>query len=197
MSTTVVDLLRHGELEGGVRYRGDTEAALTEAGRAQMDAVWDQLCGKVEGIVTSPLLRCAGPSRKWARAAGIPCRVDPDIREMRYGQWEGLSREEIEWQFPGWLARWRENPVGMQIPQAENVEDFSRRIRQGWESMLRHHIGKRTLLVGHSGTLRVILALVLGAPLSTIRRFAMPYASWSRIIRDNSGIYLEFFNRRP
>lgn len=197
MPTTIIDLLRHGELEGGVRYRGNIEEALTDAGRSHMDDVWRHLREKVEIIATSPLGRCREPAEAWAKHANIPCHIEPRLCEMHYGAWEGLNKEEIEQQFPGWLARWRENPVGMEIPGAERVEAFAERVVEGWEALLKKHAGKHVLVVGHSGTLRVILAHVLGAPLPTIRRLVMPYGSWIRVLHDNGHSYLEYLNRKP
>jgi len=194
--TTTIDLLRHGALEGGIRYRGNTEAALTRAGREAMDTVWHELHGSIDAIVTSPLSRCRQPAETWAKEAGIFCRVEPNIREMDYGAWEGLSKEEIEARFPGMLSRWRENPVGIQVPEAERIEDFARRVLKGWEAILHESAGKHVLVVAHSGSLRVILAHVLGAPLPAIRRFAMPYASWNRVILNDNNPHLEYLNRR-
>ncbi len=194
MSITVVDLLRHGELEGGVRYRGNIEAGLTRAGRERMDAVWRRLRGKVEVIVTSPLHRCVGPAHDWAEITGVPCRIEPRIREMHYGAWEGLNKEEIEREFPGLLSRWRENPVGMQIPGAENLEHFARRVVAGWESIIHENEGRHVLAVAHSGSLRIILAHVLGAPLSSVRRLIVPYTSWSRVICQDGRPALDFLN---
>jgi alpha-ribazole phosphatase/probable phosphoglycerate mutase len=196
MMTTTIDLLRHGALEGGIRYRGNTEAALTQEGRAAMDAVWRKLDGSIDAIVTSPMSRCRQPAEAWAKEAGISCRVEPNIREMDYGAWEGLSKEEIETRFPGMLSRWRENPVGMQILGAERIEDFAGRVIEGWKVIVDESSGKHVLVVAHSGSLRVILAHVLGAPLPTIRRFAMPYASWNRVIDDHGKLCLEYLNRR-
>jgi len=192
----VIDLLRHGALKGGIRYRGNTEAALTKAGREAMDVVWHELHGSIDAIVTSPMSRCRQPAEAWAKKAGIPCQVEPNIHEMDYGAWEGLSQEEIEMRFPGMLSRWRENPVGMRIPDAERIEDFARRVLEGWEAILCASTGKHVLVVAHSGSLRVILAHVLGAPLPTIRRFAMPYVSWSRVIDDRGKLCLEYLNQR-
>jgi len=220
MMTTTIDLLRHGELEGGIRYRGNTEAALTMAGRMAMDAVWRKLDGDIGAIVTSPLSRCRQPAESWAAAAGIDCRIEPNIREMEYGVWEGLSKEQIEVRFPGMLSRWRENPAGMQIPEAEAIEDFAQRVIEGWQAIVDESAGKHVLVVAHSGSLRVILAHVLGAPLyvrlprsdglamtdrvevghcersAAIRQFAMPYASWSRVIFNGNNPRLEYLNRR-
>jgi alpha-ribazole phosphatase len=194
---TTVDLLRHGELEGGIKYRGNVEEALTGAGRLQMDQVWRQLVSSVDLIITSPLSRCREPSQAWAVEAGIPCVVEDRFCEMHYGEWEGLSKREIEARFPGELAKWRDNPAGRQIPGAECVEMFAERVIEGWHDVFKAHAGKHLLLVAHSGSLRVILAETLNAPLSTIRQFAMPFASWNRVIDDGGKPFLEYLNRLP
>jgi len=197
MSGTTIELLRHGALVGGLRYRGSIEADLTTAGRADMDAVWAKLNAQVGVIVTSPLGRCRKPAEDWAAQAGIACEDVDDFREKFYGEWESLSADEIEQGFPGMLPRWRENPVGMQIPGAERIEDFATRVVRAWDALLGRHAGQHILLLGHSGTLRVILAHVLGADLPTTRRFAMPYAAWSRVHVDNHRSLLSALNCRP
>lgn len=195
MDGTSVDLLRHGELSGGIRYRGTTEAELTPAGRAAMDAVWGQIADRVDLILTSPLGRCRGPAQEWARQAGIVCEVVDDFREMHYGEWEGLTPGKIEQRFPGMLSRWRKNPAGLSIPGAESIEEFALRVVAAWENTMVTHAGRRLLLVGHSGALRMILAHVLGAPLSATRRFMVPYASWSRIQEAECGYLITYLNR--
>lgn len=192
---TTVDLLRHGELEGGIRYRGSIEDDLTPVGRAQMDAVWRELAQRVEVIVTSPLRRCLEPVREWAGDAGIPYMVEDRLREMHYGAWEGLSRHEIEERYPGVLAQWRVNPEGIRIPGAEHIEAFADRVKGGWREVLHQHHGRHVLLVAHSGTLRVILAEALKASLPATRQFSMPYASWSRIVQEGDRSLLEYLNR--
>ncbi|OIO70302.1 MAG: cobalamin biosynthesis protein CobC [Zetaproteobacteria bacterium CG12_big_fil_rev_8_21_14_0_65_55_1124] len=197
MTETTIDLLRHGALVGGVRYRGNIEAELTAAGRADMDAVWAQLNTQVGLIVSSPLGRCRKPAEEWSNQSGIACEIVDDFREMHYGEWEGLGADEIEQRFPGQLACWRENPVGMQIPGAESIEDFAARVVRAWGGMLRAHAGHHLLVVAHSGTLRVILAHVLGAGLPSTRRFAMPYAAWSRVHVSHDRCLLTELNRKP
>ncbi|MDX8391677.1 MAG: histidine phosphatase family protein [Mariprofundaceae bacterium] len=192
---TTIDLLRHGALIGGMRYRGTTEAQLSEAGRTAMDAIWAQLSGRVDCIVSSPLSRCREAANAWSAQAGIDCDIIDDLREMHYGAWEGLRAADIEQQFPSMLAKWRENPVGMQIPDAETIEDFAARIIHAWQRVLQAADGKHVLLVAHSGTLRVILTHVLGASLAATRRMDVPYASWSRVVVDGDQCRLVYLNR--
>ena len=65
-----MDLLRHGALEGGVKYRGSVDDPLTSEGRQQMNTVWSRLDGGIDLIISSPLCRCAEPAWVHEIAAG-------------------------------------------------------------------------------------------------------------------------------
>jgi len=189
-----VDLLRHGAPEGGVRYRGTVDDPLTAEGRAEMDAVWTQLAGDVERIVASPLRRCLAPARAWAEQAGIPLMIEPRMAEMRYGVWEGLTADDIRGRYPGMLERWRSDPEGMRIPEAETVAELAARVAAFWADLCTGGEGGRILVVAHSGSLRMLIAQVLGAPTVTTRRMDMPYACWSRITVRQGHPSLVFHN---
>ena len=69
----IVDLLRHGELEGGIKYRGHTDDPLTTSGQLAMIQIWQQLQHDVEIIITSPLSRCCILANEWANTARFLC----------------------------------------------------------------------------------------------------------------------------
>lgn len=195
-----VDLLRHGELVGGIKYRGQkVDDPLTENGRQQMDAVWEQLKSEVDLIITSPLSRCAQPAKAWAAEAGIPCIEEPRILELAYGEWDGLTKDEIRARYPGMLEQWRANPEGMVIPGAETMAQLQERIADLWDDCVADYAGKHLMVVAHSGSLRALITHVLAAPVATMRRMSFPYASWSRVVigEDNELPALEFLNRQP
>ncbi|MDX8407160.1 MAG: histidine phosphatase family protein [Mariprofundaceae bacterium] len=187
----IIDLLRHGELEGGVKYRGLVDDPLTGAGRRSMDAVWQHLRGDVGRIIASPLSRCAAPASDWAGETDARLLIEERIAEMHYGDWEGLSAEEIQQGWPGMLERWRADPTGMRPPGGESPEALRERLSDFWQELTGDVSGEHVLIVAHSGSLRMLLAIVLGAPIAASRRFAMPYACWSRIIADAEGVRLE------
>lgn len=189
-----VDLLRHGELEGGIKYRGQTDDPLTAAGRASMDMVWEALQDDVDVIISSPLPRCAGPARQWAESAGIPLEIDARIAELRYGEWEGLTMEAIEEKYPGMLARWRANPQGIQIPGGESMDALQERVASFWEDVTNRHSEEHILIVAHSGSLRMLIAHVLNAPIISTRHMQMPYGCWSRICHKQETNCVEFLN---
>ena len=81
MSTTLIDLIRHGEPEGGPMFRGQTDHPLSELGWHQMrqatatDDHWDV-------IVTSPLTRCLGFATTLSEQLGLPVHTEERLREI-------------------------------------------------------------------------------------------------------------------
>ncbi|MDX8395202.1 MAG: histidine phosphatase family protein [Mariprofundaceae bacterium] len=191
----IVDVLRHGALEGGEKYRGHTEEALTPEGRFDMQKVWQEICFSVDVIVSSPLSRCAEPAKEWAEEACIPHVIEPNIIEMYYGVWEGKTKQEIEAEFPGMLKQWRENPEGIHIPDAEMVEQLQQRIILFWEKLCSDYADKHVLIIAHSGSSRMLVSHVLAAPIVSTRRMSVPYAAWSRIEHNQGESRLVFLNQ--
>lgn len=191
-----VNLLRHGALEGGIKYRGQTDDPLTIQGRSDMDAVWQNLNSDVDLIITSPLSRCAEPATTWAKQAHIPCIIEPRITEMHYGAWEGKTSETISAEFPGMLEQWRRDPTGMRPPGGESPEEMHKRLQTWLTEISTRYQNKQLLVVSHSGTLRMLIALALRAPIASTRHMDMPYACWSRLYCDELGARLAFHQRK-
>ncbi len=187
-----IDLLRHGALQGGVKYRGTLDEALTPAGRKAMNDVWQQLQDEVDTIICSPLSRCAEPASSWATQAGISCVVEPAIQELSYGDWEGLTAEQIEYAYPGMLQAWRQDPTSMTPPNGESMLDFAKRTQVFLHHLIQEYEQGHVLLVAHSGSIRMLIAHALQAPIVSTRHLSMPYACWSRLSVDNGHISLQF-----
>jgi alpha-ribazole phosphatase/probable phosphoglycerate mutase len=194
-SMLIIDLLRHGALEGGVKYRGSLDETLMQAGREAMDNVWQRLRDEVDMIICSPLSRCAEPASSWAAQAGIPCVVEPAIQELSYGDWEGMTAEQIENAYPGVLQAWRQDPTQMTPPNGESMLTFSNRIEDFLYHLTQEHKQGHVLLVAHSGSIRMLIAHALQAPIVSTRHMSMPYACWSRLSVDNGHISLQFHAR--
>lgn len=190
-----VDLLRHGELEGGVKYRGRVDDPLTAAGRTSMDGVWEQIGSDIDLVISSPLSRCSQPAESWAEEVGISCEIDPRVAEMHYGEWEGLKAEEIMVRYPGLLEKWRMNPEGVQVPGGESIVQLRDRVADFWSDICKQHDEKRLLIVGHSGSIRMLMAHILSAPIVTTRAMQMPYGCWSRAACYDGRSELIFHNR--
>ncbi len=187
MSVTVVDIMRHGEPEGGRRYRGQVDDPLSAEGWRQMRAaVGDH--HPWQAVVTSPLVRCADFSVELAGRWVLPVETDPRFMERGYGTWEGKSHAELEAADPAGYARFRRDPAGHSPPGAEPLDFFVARVREAWEDLLTHHTGRHVLLVAHAGIVRLSLALALEFPLERLFAIQVDYASLTRLkVEEKAG----------
>jgi len=183
---TRIDLLRHGEPDGGRRYRGRIDDPLNEAGWQQM---WRAVSGNDpwQQVVSSPLSRCLAFAEELGKRRDIPVSVEPAFIEVGFGDWEGRSHEELSAQDPGVLERFRADPLGNRPRGAEPLHDFSARVAAGFGLLLEQYAGRHVLVIAHAGVIRAVLCHALGAPLSSMYRFRVDYAAMSRISVDTAG----------
>lgn len=179
---TTVDLLRHGEPEGGQKFRGALDDPLSALGWKQLrTAVGDYRDWEV--IVSSPLIRCAAFAKELAERLDRPLEIAPDFRELSFGIWEGRTSAEVYAADSLALTQFWRDPVAHPIPGGEAVSDFDRRIGIAWKALLERYQGQHVLLVAHGGTIRMALRQALDLPLRNLWRFEVPYAALSRVRR--------------
>lgn len=186
--TTMIDLLRHGEVEGGDIFRGSTDDSLTDDG-------WDQMQATLQGdaewdvIISSPLLRCAEFSESLADQEDIKLEIIDAFQEIDFGEWEGQSPDDLIKDNDDILKRWWLSPIKQTPPEGENFYDFRARVLKSLNSMIEKHKGKHILLVTHAGVIRVILMYILGMQEENLFRLNVDYASIStiRMYHDDTG----------
>jgi len=180
LSSTLIDLLRHGEPRGGAKFRGHTDDPLSETG-------WTQMRAAVQGespwqvVVSSPLLRCAEFAAELAARAGVPLETEDRFKEIGFGEWEGRTSEELMQSAPDCLDLFWRDPARYTPPGGEALAAFAARVTASWSDTLARHAGKKILLVAHGGVNRVILCHVLQIPLQNMFRLQVPFAGRSRI----------------
>ena len=190
---TVIDLLRHGEPEGGRMYRGGgTDHVLSATGWEQMHASIEKRVVKDEAdwqaIISSPMLRCKEFSEHLAQEKNIPIQVIENLREAGYGSWEGRTptniKEESEEQYWDFFT----DPVNSRPAEAEPLEFFTPRINEVFGKVLTEYQGKHVLLVSHLAVTRAIIGIILGMPLASQQLIDMPFAGMLRIMNDRKGL---------
>jgi probable phosphoglycerate mutase len=166
-------LLRHGETEWSLsgRHTGRTELGLTETGREQAklaaDAL-DVLSLDNPLVVSSPRKRALVT----AELAGLTVdEVSPLLAEWDYGDYEGLTTQEIRQSVPGWLV-WTHG-----CPGGESLQQVSDRADRAIEFALEHMKSRDVLFVGHGHFSRAVVTRWVQLEISEGIRFAMVAAS--------------------
>lgn len=177
---TTVDLFRHGQPDGGDKYRGSLDDPLSPTGWEQMAQVLGHHA-PWQVVVTSPLRRCADFAGELATRLGVDLEVAKAFREMNFGHWEGrTSAELLQSDRERLLSFWRD-PLHNPPPDGEHLDQVRQRVVAAWESLLARHPGRHILLVTHGGIIRVLLGHLLGMPFEHLSRLLVPYAAISRV----------------
>jgi alpha-ribazole phosphatase/probable phosphoglycerate mutase len=178
---THIELLRHGEPAGGRRYRGTLDDPLSDLGWAQMRARVADRTGW-DAVISSPLQRCREFAMEIAAKRELPLLVVPELQEIGFGDWEGLTADEVHQRDPNALRSFWADPVNNTPPGAEPLTTFHQRITAVWEQLLQARRGEKLLLVAHAGVIRICLMQVLKMPLDAIYRLDIPYAGLSQVV---------------
>lgn len=175
--TTSIDVLRHGEPEGGTRYRGSgVDDPLTDIGWQQM---WDAVDGRSDWtqIVSSPMRRANAFAEELSQKLDLPVEVDDRFKEIGFGVWEGRTPEEIIAEDPDALDHFFADPVNNRPEGAESLEDFSDRVWMAYGDVVERFSGEHVLIVAHAGVARAIVANTLHMPLDDVySRLKITYA---------------------
>lgn len=190
-TSTIIDLIRHGEPEGGRMYRGGgTDHPLSEAGWQMMQQSIDRNCADWSAIVSSPMLRCCVFSENLASTLNRPLDIKEDFREAGYGAWEGRTPAEIKADSKDDYWAFFDDPVNCRPAQAEPLDEFTARIDRIFQKVLEEYQGQHILLVSHLAVTRAIIGTILGMPMASQQLIDMPFAGMLRIINDRKGLRL-------
>ncbi len=165
-------LVRHGETVGqsSIRYFGSTDVRLSPLGCRQMEQVRAALQEEAFGAVyTSTLQRTITAAR--IIAPEVPPQALAGFNEVSFGEWEGLTREEIQARDPELFRRWRATLNDFAYPGGDHAPTFRARVVDAWRALL-PLAPECALLVVHRGVIGAIVADLLR--LSPPERIAWP-----------------------
>jgi len=164
-----VYLLRHGQVKGYENFPvyGRIDVDLTEIGILQMKQMAERLSlTEPKAIYSSDLNRSATGARLIARYHDVPLYFLPELREMYFGDWEGLTLSEIRRNFPEELEKREKDLINYKAPgEGESVADLSERIVTVFERIRAEQKGNDIVITAHGAVNRVILCKALGLDL--------------------------------
>jgi len=171
MVTTIL-LARHGETDWNRegRMQGQSDQPLNALGRAQAGALAEALVGvELAAVYSSDLRRAYETARIVADARGMDVVVTAALREVDFGEWEGMRRDEIEHRFPVGHSRWRRYE-GHGWEHGESYEEMGARVVAAVLGIAAGHPGEQVLLVAHGGPIRAVHAHASGLSAPEARR---------------------------
>lgn len=158
MTELVIDLWRHGPLEGPPALNGRTDVLpQADAVPSLASAIAQRPIG---GVLSSPLTRCHQPALSAAAQRQVPCMDVPAFAEWHFGDWDGKSFDWLSANHGDALAQFWRAPHQFSPPGGESLAAFRTRVLHHWHDWVATAHG-HWALVTHGGVIRIVLAEVL------------------------------------
>lgn len=182
--TTTVLIVRHGQTESNTTgfYMGRSDEDLAEVGYKQVRRLSSRLARlPITSVYTSPLRRAYATAAILAEPHELEPRVLDNLIEIDLGDWQGLHMDEISRRWPELWQQWRNDPSEVVIPNGESLTKVTERAIPAFHRIVEANRGKQAIIVAHEVIVKVIVAHVLGAPISIYRRFDISNTSLTAI----------------
>jgi phosphoserine phosphatase len=195
-------LLRHAETDWNRerRFQGWRDVPLSATGREQAESAARLLATtRLDAVWSSSLARARDTAAIIAAPHGLPVQETDAFREMGFGEWEGLTRDEVRARFPDAHRTWAEAPHEAAWAGAETLATVRERALAGLAALRAAHQGQTICLVSHGITGRLLILEALGLGLDRLWSFQLSSTGiselefrddWTTLHRMNSLIHL-------
>ena len=161
-------LVRHGdtELNSAERYWGRTDVKLSLAGIRQAECLRDRLATEqIDIVYSSDLRRALLTAETIASRHNLQVITCPELREINFGQLEGLTFAQVRQLHPAVTRLWIERSPKLKYPGGESLEGLDKRVSSFACRLEKHTEQETILIVAHSGVLRTLICQLLGMEL--------------------------------
>ena len=179
-TTSRIYLIRHGETAnaGDVCFNGHFDVDLSDKGRKQSILIAKALKNlPIKAVYSSDLKRTQIGAKFIAdelNLSHIPCQ---ELRELAFGDWEGLSISEVNRRYPDKLKERLQSIELFQVEGGESFFQLKDRVIPKFKSILANHPSDNIVILCHGGVIRTILAYILEISVKNLFRINQPYAS--------------------
>jgi alpha-ribazole phosphatase len=159
---TRVSLIRHGQTDWNVsgRWQGQAAVPLNELGRQQAALLGEHLrsaAHEISAIFSSDSSRAAETAELITAHIGKPIQLDPRLREIDLGEWQGMTNEEVEaWDIER-VKYVRSDSFNIPRPGGESFSQVADRALTAIQEFVAQHPDGHILVVSHGGTIRAML----------------------------------------
>jgi len=185
--TTRICLVRHGETEWNAerRIQGQIDIGLNETGVRQAMAAgrWLKSAG-IAALYSSDLKRAWTTAQAISAELGLVPMPVPEMRERRYGVFEGLTYDEAKAHHPAGYAAFEGRNADYAFENGESLIAMFARVTGKLKELAARHPGQTIAIVLHGGVLDIVNRFVRGNPLEMPRDFLIPNAgiNWIAVV---------------
>jgi alpha-ribazole phosphatase/probable phosphoglycerate mutase len=150
----------------------------------------------IVAIYASPLRRTVESAQSLG-AASRAMHVVPALREMDFGEIEGMKFDEIAQRYPDLYRQWMDSPSEVRFPGGECLADLKTRVLTAFEEIVKQWKDRTIAIVAHGGVNRVMIASALQIPDDCLFRIGQDYGSASLVTLTDGVPSVELLNHRP
>jgi broad specificity phosphatase PhoE len=190
-------LVRHGETEknSAQRYWGKTDVNLGPVGLRQAEQLRDRLATeKIDFVYSSEMRRAVLTARTIASIHCLQETPCSELREIDFGQIEGLDFTEVQEQFPDIAKMWIDRNPNLCYPRGESLAQLDIRLARFKNRLARHSEKEVVMVVAHSGVLRTLICQLLGLETRNRWSFRIDLASLSIVETYSDAAILSLLN---
>ena len=190
-------LTRHGQTDWNIagRYQGQSDVPLNQTGQTQAAQIAKRLSTEtIHAIYTSDLSRAANTAQAIADFHQLEIKKDSRLRELSFGDWEGMTYKEMSAHSPDLFSKWMTDSMNISTPNGETLAQLAARVKSAFDQIKDDHKDQTVLVVSHSGALQSLLAVTLGVDLNRYWQFRVSQASLSELIVQEDAVILNLLN---
>ncbi len=166
-------LIRHGESRENRdgRFLANSEVPLSSFGIAQAERLSKRLGPQqFAAVYSSDMRRAVETALLLSAPLGLSVQQVPELREIQFSGWGGLTWKEIAENYPEEWAALEEADPHLRIGgSTESFAEAQQRVVTALDRIAQSHPGERVLIVSHSTAIRHYISHILGLPLNEFR----------------------------
>jgi alpha-ribazole phosphatase len=190
-------LVRHEHTELAGTFCGHLNPPLSRQGRSRLKQLADALSRHaLTAVYSSDLRRTRETAQAISAPHDLPILSCPDLRELAFGEWEGLAWRQVVSRDPAFAQRWLDEYPSLATPGGEECDHFLARVQRAISEIVEESQEGCSAVVTHAGVIRTILAGVTLECTEPIDLSPCPHGSWWEIWRENGRWTLRAFSAR-
>jgi len=179
--------IRHAETDMAGTFCGHSNPPINARGRQQIQTLMNALSGEeINCMFTSDLERATSTAGALADAFGVSCITKPNLREIYFGNWEGLTWQQIQDENEVYACRWSEAYPNLSAPGGESFADFEARVIAEVTEIFNRRDLRQAAIVTHGGVMRVVLQTMCGVADNQAWEFTKHYCSYFKYPREGT-----------